>query len=55
MCDSGHGARDWHRELLDSLSDTLAAHDGTAGILCEQAPSRWPTDAVIVSTDNALS
>ena len=58
MCDSGHGARDWHRELLDSLSDTLAAHDGTAGILCEQAPESlagWPADAVIVSTDNALS
>jgi len=57
MCDSGHGARDWHRELLDSLIDTLAAHDGTAEILCEQAPESlagWPADAVIVSTDNAL-
>jgi hypothetical protein len=56
--DFGHGARDWHRELLDSLSGTLAAHDGTAGILCEQAPESlagWPADAVIVSTDNALS
>jgi hypothetical protein len=55
--DFGH-ARDWVLELLDSLSDTLAAHDGTAGILCEQAPgwlADWPADAVIVSTDNALS
>jgi hypothetical protein len=56
--DFGHGAGDWHRELLDRLSGTLAAHDGTAGILCEQAPewlAGWPADAVIVSTDNALS
>jgi len=56
--DFGHGARDWVRELLDSLSDVLAAHDGTAGILCEQAPESlayWPADAVIISTDNALS
>jgi hypothetical protein len=56
--DFGHGAGDWHQKLLDSLSDTLAAHDGTAGILCEQAPESlagWPADAVIVSTDNALS
>jgi hypothetical protein len=56
--DFGHGGGDWRRELLDSLSDTLAAHDGTAGILCEQAPgwlADWPADAVIVSTDNALS
>ena len=54
----GHGASDWHRELIDSLSDTLAAHDGTAGILCAQAPESlacWPADAVIVSADNALS
>ena len=56
--DFGHDGGDWHRELLDSLSDTLAAHDGTAGILCEQAPgwlACWPADAVIVSTNNALS
>jgi hypothetical protein len=56
--DFGHGAGDWQRELLDGLSDTLAAHDGTAGILCGQAPESpagWPADAVIVSTDNALS
>jgi hypothetical protein len=34
------------------------AHDGTAGILCEQAPESlagWPADALIVSADNALS
>jgi hypothetical protein len=56
--DFGHDAGDWRRELLDSLSDALAAHDGTAGILREQAPgwlADWPADAVIVSTDNALS
>jgi hypothetical protein len=56
--DFGHGHRDWVGELLDSLGDVLAAHGGTAGILCDQAPESlagWPADAVIVSTDNALS
>jgi hypothetical protein len=56
--DFGHGSRDWIRDLLDSLSDTLAAYGGTAAILCDQAPeslAHWPADAVIVSTDNALS
>ena len=56
--DFGEGTSHRVRELLDSLSDTLAAHDGTAGILCEQAPgwlACWPADAVIVSTNNALS
>ena len=56
--DFGDGTSHQVRELLDSLSDTLAAHDGTAGILCEQAPgwlACWPADAVIVSTNNALS
>jgi hypothetical protein len=56
--DFGHGAREWVRELLDSMSGTLAAHGGTAGIRCGQAPeslAHWPADAVIVSTDNALS
>jgi hypothetical protein len=56
--DFGHGHRDWVSELLDSLSDVLAAHGGTAGILRDQAPESlagWPADAVIVSTDNALS
>ena len=45
-------------ELLDSLGDVLAAHGGTAGIRCGQAPESlagWPADAVIVSADNALS
>jgi len=45
-------------ELLDSLSEILAAHGGTAGILCGRGPeslARWPADAVIVSTDNALT
>jgi hypothetical protein len=57
--DFGHGTRvDWARELLDSLRETLTAFGGTAGILREQAPeslAHWPADAVIVSTDNALS
>jgi hypothetical protein len=56
--DFGHGSRDWIRDLLDSLSDTLAAYGGTAAILRDQAPgslAHWPADAVIVSTDNALS
>jgi len=54
----GHGTRDWVNELLDSLSEILAAHGGTAGILCGRGPeslARWPADAVIVSTDNALT
>ena len=49
----------WARELLAGLSETLAARGGTAGILREQAPrpldSRTDVDAVIVSTDNALT
>ena len=49
----------WVQELLAALSETLAAHGGTAGILREQAPrpldSRTDVDAVIVSTDNALT
>lgn len=56
--DFGHGSRDWIRDLLDCLSDTLAAYGGTAAILRDQAPgslAHWPADAVIVSTDNALS
>jgi hypothetical protein len=43
-------------EAHDGLKRCVA-HEGTAGILCEQAPRRlaeWPADAVIVSTDNAL-
>jgi hypothetical protein len=55
----GHDSQGaWARSLLGGLRDTLAAYGGTAGILCEQAPESlagWPADAVIVSTDNALS
>jgi hypothetical protein len=49
----------WVRELLASLSDVLAAHGGTAGILRDQAPpplDGWAgVDALVVSTDNALT
>ena len=49
----------WKRELLDSLAGVLAAHGGTAAILRDQAPppldARCGVDAVIVSTDNALT
>jgi hypothetical protein len=44
---------------LASLSDVLAAHGGTAGILRDQAPpplDGWAgVDALVVSTDNALT
>ena len=56
--DFEHGFRSWVQELLDSLASTLAACGGTAGILTGQAPPQlggWPADAVVVSTDNALS
>jgi hypothetical protein len=46
-------------ELLGALSDMLAVHGGTAGILREQAPppldAHTGVDAVVVSTDNALT
>jgi hypothetical protein len=49
----------WLPGLLAELSQTLAAHGGTAGILRDQAPaplnSRTDVDAVVVSTDNALT
>jgi hypothetical protein len=49
----------WVRELLAPLGETLAAHGGTAGILRDQAPrplnSRTDVDALVVSTDNALT
>lgn len=52
-------SRPWVSELLTSLGDRLDAFGGTAAILREQAPpplSSWPgVDAVVVSTDNALS
>jgi hypothetical protein len=56
--DFEHGFRSWVQELLDSLAGPLAASGGTAGILTGQAPPSlacWPADAVVVSTDNALS
>jgi hypothetical protein len=49
----------WVPELLAPLGETLAAHGGTAGILRDQAPrplnSRTDVDALVVSTDNALT
>jgi len=36
----GHGPQPWVQELLAALSDTLAAHGGTTGILRDQAPRR---------------
>ncbi|MGH3295721.1 MAG: hypothetical protein ACRDP7_28375, partial [Trebonia sp.] len=56
----------WHEEpqpwvppLLAELSETLAAHGGSAGILRDQAPAslacRDYADAFVVSTENNLS
>jgi hypothetical protein len=49
----------WVRELLEYLSDVLAAHGGTAGILRDQAPpllAGWDgVDALVVSTDNEMT
>jgi len=49
----------WVEELLAALSETLAAHGGTAGILRDQAPVPpyvWAgVDAVVVSADNELT
>jgi hypothetical protein len=48
----------WVQALLAELSETLAAHGGTAGILRDQAPApldcRDYADAVVVSTENTL-
>jgi len=56
---TGEGPQPWVRELLTAIGETLTAHHGTAGILCDQAPpplDGWPgVDAVVVSTENALS
>jgi hypothetical protein len=53
------GPKPWVDELLASLGQMLASFGGTAGTLRDQAPpplNCWPgVDAVIVSTDNALS
>lgn len=57
--DFGHEGRQWAQETVASLSDVLAAHGGTAGILRDQAPppldGRTGTDAVVVSDDNELT
>ena len=57
--DFGREPQPWVRELLASLSDVLAAHGGTAGILRDQAPpplDDWAgVDAFVVSTDNELT
>jgi hypothetical protein len=49
----------WVQPLLAELGDTLAAHDGTAGILRDQAPAplngRGGVDAVVVATENTLT
>jgi hypothetical protein len=45
--------------LLAEVGEALAAHDGTAGILRDQAPApldgRGGVDAVVVSTENTLT
>jgi hypothetical protein len=49
----------WAQALLAELSETVAAHGGTAGILRDQAPPPLDTfpgvDGVIISTENALT
>jgi hypothetical protein len=57
---SFHGQpRQWVQALLAEVGETLAAHDGTAGILRDQAPTPlngWSgVDAVVVSTENTLT
>jgi hypothetical protein len=51
--------KEWVQELLAELSDTLAAHGGTIGILTDQAPAplclREHADALVVSTENTLT
>jgi hypothetical protein len=51
--------RQWVQALLAELGETLAGHDGTAGILRDQAPAPldgWDgVDAVVVSTENTLT
>jgi hypothetical protein len=57
--DFGREPQPWVRDLLASVSDILAAHGGTAGILRDQAPSLlagWAgVDALVVSTDNEMT
>jgi hypothetical protein len=49
----------WVQALLAELGETLAAYDGTAGILRDQAPApldhRNSVDAIVVSTENTLT
>ena len=56
---TGDGPEPWVPELLDALSETLAAHGGTIGILRDQAPpplTDWSgVDAVVISTENTLT
>jgi hypothetical protein len=50
-------SRPWVQALLAEVGETLAAHDGTAGILRSQAPAPLDSchvDAVVVSTENTL-
>jgi hypothetical protein len=54
----GSRSQPWVPALLAELGETLAAHGGTAGILREHAPAPlrgWGVDALVVSTENALS
>ncbi len=57
--DFAGGTKPWAPALLATLSETLAALGGTAGILRDQAPpplNTWPgVDAVVVSTNNTLT
>jgi hypothetical protein len=57
--DFGEEGQQWVRELLEYLSDVLAAHGGTAGILRDQAPPPLDglagVDALVVSTDNEMT
>jgi hypothetical protein len=57
--DFGEEGQQWVRGLLASLSDILAAHGGTAGILRDQAPpplDDWAgVDALVVSTGNEMT
>jgi hypothetical protein len=49
----------WVQALLAELGEALAAHDGTVGILRNQAPAPldgWDhVDAIVVSTENTLT
>jgi hypothetical protein len=55
----GSRPQPWLAELLAGLEETLAAYDGTAGILRDQAPppldGRDHADALVVSTENSLT